>query len=147
MKELIKLYVIGGLCVSSITYIIAVSGVFSPIRNLISKLGKWFDDLIHCPFCLSFYVSLMFLWLVRYPEIFTMITGEVLEDSIFQTLLDLFCIMTISSLCHYVMLRAYKPIVEEAQIRRKMLHQQNRINQTLEERKVGFTNNRYNNGK
>lgn len=51
-----------GLAVASITMTIAKSNVMEWLRTLVSKLGWWAEELIHCPYCLSHWFSLGLVW-------------------------------------------------------------------------------------
>ncbi len=51
-----------GLAVASVTMTIAKSNVMEWPRIQVSKLGRWAEDLIHCPYCLSHWLSLGVVW-------------------------------------------------------------------------------------
>lgn len=89
--------VIIALAVSAITFTVTTTSIFSWVREQVSRIHPKIEELIHCPWCLSFYVTLCWTRNVTF----------------------VFAIMTISGLCHYVLLRAYEP-VQQASARREL---------------------------
>jgi len=51
-----------GLAVASATMTIAKSNAMEWPRTQVSKLSCWARDLIHCPYCLSHWLSLGLVW-------------------------------------------------------------------------------------
>ena len=51
-----------GLAVSSISMTIALSNAMKPLREVVSKVGRWPGELIHCPYCLSHWLALGLVW-------------------------------------------------------------------------------------
>ena len=51
-----------GLAIASMTMTISKSNIFWRLRALVSKLGLWAQDLIHCPYCLSHWLAFGFVW-------------------------------------------------------------------------------------
>ena len=51
-----------GLAVASITMTVAKSNVMEWPRTQVSKLGRRAEELIHCPYCLSHWLSLGVVW-------------------------------------------------------------------------------------
>lgn len=45
------------LAVASASMTIATSNAMEWFRNLVSKLGGWSEELIHCPYCLSHWLA------------------------------------------------------------------------------------------
>lgn len=86
------------LCIACVSYTIAVSGVFKPVREYASGFHPKIDELIHCPYCVSHYVAFI-MWIIIGIDVFTI-----------MYLVDVFASIALSSLCHYVMLRAYEPL-------------------------------------
>ena len=50
-----------GLAVASISMTVALSNALAGVRETVSKLGRWPRELIHCPYCLSHWLSLGFV--------------------------------------------------------------------------------------
>ena len=51
-----------GLAVASITMTISKSNVMGYLRTQVSKLGRWAEELIHCPYCLSHWFAFGVVW-------------------------------------------------------------------------------------
>lgn len=97
------------LCAASISYTITWAGIFSKLREAVGKMGGWFDDLIHCPYCFCHYVILVIMLTTRHiGDYLIRITNVGIYDFIFTW----FVIVCITSLLHAVMLIAYKPVAE-----------------------------------
>jgi hypothetical protein len=52
-----------GLAIASITMTITKSNVMEYPRDQVSKLGSWAEDLAHCPYCLSHWLTFAAVWL------------------------------------------------------------------------------------
>jgi|SRR5690606_10108936 len=89
---------------ASISFTITYTSIFEPLRNLISRLGKKADQLIHCPWCFNHYVVFIVVAIFH-------------QSSFLEYLLRCFAIIGACALLHYVMLRAYKPIAKLTMIR------------------------------
>ena len=104
-----KYIILVALCAASISYTVCVAGIFEWLRNLVSKWGNWFDDLIHCPYCFGHYVILVILLTTSdLSSRLVPITSNILYNFLFTW----FCIVCVMSLLHAVMLIAYKPVAE-----------------------------------
>ncbi len=105
MEHLLS-YVAAAFCVAAITFTISVTSIAKPLREVVSKIHEKLDELIHCPWCLSFWFLLIILstWNVPSMDVF----GWPYANFIFT----LFSIYTICGLLHFVLLRTYKPIAE-----------------------------------
>jgi len=51
-----------GLAVSSVSMTIALSNAMKWLREGVSKLGRWPEELIRCPYCLSHWLALGLVW-------------------------------------------------------------------------------------
>lgn len=98
--------VILGFSISSITFAISVTSIFLWLRELISKLHPKLEELIHCPFCLSFWLTNLFLILN------SDIVYRIGKNIVYNWIVTVFFIMALSGVIHYVLLRTYKPIGE-----------------------------------
>jgi hypothetical protein len=47
-----------GLAIASITMTVTKSNVMAYPRDQVSKLGRWAEDLAHCPYCLSHWLTI-----------------------------------------------------------------------------------------
>ena len=114
--NLLTYILIVALCSASISYTISCAGIFEGLRKVVTKWGRWFEDLIHCPYCLGHYVTLAVLGITFYNnrEFFYAITGWVIIDF----LIIWFTCVCIMSLLHFVMVRAYKPVAESETFRK-----------------------------
>jgi hypothetical protein len=106
MKETSLLLIIS-LAVSGISFTISVTSIFKWLRELISPLSHKVEELIHCPWCLSHYVTIFFLLFVYDKTIFLDISFWI------HIILNWLAIICVSGLCHYVLLRAYDPVRKE----------------------------------
>lgn len=97
------------LCAASISYTITWAGIFSGLRELVSKWGRWFEDLIHCPYCFCHYVILVIMFTTRNLGGYLIRINDV---GIYNFLFTWFAIVCLTSLLHAVMLVAYKPVAE-----------------------------------
>lgn len=97
------------LAVAAITFTISVTSIFHGFREWISKINPFFEQLIFCPFCLSFYVSTFLV----ISDIHVPIIGVI------DFMTSVFCVMGGSGIVHYFLLRAYKPI-QKAMAYRKL---------------------------
>ena len=61
LVDVLRLLVLA-LATSAISVTITRSGVFLGFRNFVAKHSSWFGDLVHCPYCISHWVSLVLLW-------------------------------------------------------------------------------------
>lgn len=96
MEKIIML----ALAVSAISFTISFTSIFMGVREWISRIHPKLEELIHCPWCLSHYVALVAMFTAgKY-------TGFI--DFVAQW----FAMICLSGLCHYVLLRAYKPVME-----------------------------------
>lgn len=98
------------LCTASVSYTITWAGIFEWLRNWVSRFGRWFDDLFHCPYCLGHYIALAIM-LVTYrhcSECFIPASKSIVLNFI----VTWFSVMCVTSILHYVMLIAYKPVSE-----------------------------------
>lgn len=90
-------------CVSSASFTITFTGIFKEIREKISKEHHKLEELIHCPWCLSHWITFLFL----------IITGQEIEFTgiwLLDFMMTTFTITLLSGLGHYVLLRAYEPV-------------------------------------
>jgi hypothetical protein len=100
------------LACSAISFTITWTSIFEPVRNLVSKLGQKFEQLIHCPWCLNHYIVLIVVIIFyRYDWL--------------QMIMMWFAIVAAGGLVHYVLLRAYKPVLKAAIEREFQKHHNN----------------------
>lgn len=77
--------IILALAISSISMTVATSNAMEWFRSLVSKLGQWFEEFIHCPYCLSHWLA-------------AIVTLAWFEGSVYETVAVGFAIVTITSL-------------------------------------------------
>lgn len=97
------------LCAASVSYTITWAGIFSRLRDFVSRWGRWFEDLIHCPYCFCHYVILVIMLTTRNLGEYLIRINDV---GIYNFLFTWFVIVCLTSLLHAVMLIAYKPVAE-----------------------------------
>jgi len=115
------------LCAASVSYTITWAGIFSKLRDLVSKWGPWFEDLIHCPYCFCHYVILVIMLTTRHIGDYLVLITDV---GLYNFLFTWFVIVCLTSLFHAVMLVAYKPVAEVETFRRlKAEREKEKLNQ------------------
>ena len=113
--DLLTYILIVSLCSASISYTVSCAGIFEGLRKAVSKWGKWFEDLIHCPYCFGHYVTLaiILITLMGGSELF-----YIADWNLFDLLFVWFACVCVMSLLHFIMVRAYKPVAESEAIRK-----------------------------
>ena len=81
MTEIILL----ALAVSSVSMTVATSNAMEWLRSLVSKLGQRFEELIHCPYCLSHWLA-------------AIVTLAWVKGSVSELVVTGFAIVTLASL-------------------------------------------------
>jgi len=115
------------LCAASISYTITWAGIFSKVRDAVSRWGKWFEDLIHCPYCFCHYVILVIMLTTRHIGDYLV---RITDVGLYNFLFTWFVIVCLTSLFHAVMLVAYKPVAEVETFRRlKAEREKEKLNQ------------------
>lgn len=101
MTEVLSVWLV----IASISYTIAWTGIFEPVREVLGRIHPKVDSLLHCPYCLSHWVAAAVLgvlgpeyWLIGYNVVSFLIT--------------VFAATGFSGLAHFVMLRAYEPVAK-----------------------------------
>ena len=89
--------------VCSASFTISTTTMFLEVREFVSTVHHKFEELIHCPWCLSHWITFLFLFLTREWINFT---GFIVIDFLLTT----FAITGISGIGHFVLLRAYEPV-------------------------------------
>lgn len=94
---------------ASISFTIAIAGIFRSVRESLDRLHPKFGELFRCPWCLSHYVAAGIL-AVAGPDVWN---GDVFGiHPAVGFLATLFAIVGASGLIHFVLLRAYEPVME-----------------------------------
>jgi len=91
---------------SAISFTITSTSLFSPVRELISKIHHKLEELIFCPWCFNHYVVFIMLLTSDVKGI------QVSINPVYQFFFDAFTIIGGSGLVHYVLLRAYEPVAK-----------------------------------
>lgn len=101
------------LAVSAITFTICVTSIFEPVREIVSGWGKKFEELIHCPWCLGFYVTSL---IVIFCDVgiynFVDNPSHKWILGVINFFLTVMMLWSITGIIHYVLLRAYQPVAE-----------------------------------
>ena len=93
------------LAVAAISFTISVTSVFKSVRTKLGEISPFLEELIHCPYCLSHYVTLFFFVFLPF-------------EGIIPAIIDYFAVIGGVAIVHYVMLRAYEPIYKSEAIRK-----------------------------
>jgi len=99
-------YLLGAMVVAAITFTICITSVFKGFRETLSLIHPKIEELVHCPWCLSFWGLLVLLLTWEVP---IMVFFHV---RFFDFMFTLFTMYTVVGMIHYVLLRAYKPVHE-----------------------------------
>jgi hypothetical protein len=91
--------------VSSISFTVTFTGLFKEVREVISAQHHKLEELIHCPWCFSHWVTFFIVLLSSSTISFTGI-------GLFDFFITSFAITGVSGLFHYVLLRAYEPVAK-----------------------------------
>lgn len=91
------------LCCGGISFTITTTSIFKSLREYVGGLHKKLDELIHCPWCLGHWVTVMYL--LTFGTIFHPVNKPIADFFI-----NLFIIVSLEGLLHYVLLRAYEPV-------------------------------------
>ena len=103
----IKLIIIS-LFISSVSFTISVTSIFEWLRRLVSTIHPKLEELIHCPYCLSHWILFLFL-AINYGKFEPV--NILKEEYIMNFTVSIFAIICISAIVHYVLLRAYEPVL------------------------------------
>lgn len=91
---------------AAISFTITRTGIFTSFRELISSVHPKLEQLIWCPWCLNHYVVIIML-LTSDIELL-----EVSKYSIYNFLFTMFLIVGAAGILHYVLIRAYEPVID-----------------------------------
>jgi len=111
METIVVLFMIA-LASASISFTITSTSIFLWLRELIAPVHHKLEELIHCPWCLSHYITLGLLFVFDTNITFTFY-------NVCYFILQWFAIQGIIGLLHYVYLRAYEPVAK-AMMRREL---------------------------
>ena len=116
------------LCAASVSYTITWAGIFSKLRDVVSKWGPWFEDLIHCPYCFCHYVILVIMLTTSHLGDYLV---RITDIGLYNFLFTWFVIVCCTSLLHAVMLIAYKPVAEVESFRKLKAERQRQIQKDI----------------
>jgi hypothetical protein len=103
--ELIAVYALAS---AAISFTITTTSIFTWLRDVVISLKiQKLEELIHCPWCLSHYITVFLL----------LISGQ--YKTFVSFLILFFAVQGIIGLLHYVMLRAYEPVMK-SELQRKL---------------------------
>jgi len=102
-----------GLIVGAVTFTTSTTSIFGWFRELVSKIQPKIEELIHCPWCSGFWLSLLMVGTADLPWI------HVFKVPLLNLLCTTFAVLAIAGPLHYVLLRAYKPVAEAMSMRHR----------------------------
>jgi len=115
----IKLLVLS-LFLSGVSFTISITGIFKGFRELISKIHPKIEELIHCPYCLSHWI--LFILVFSMYSRFEII--KIFDVYFIDLMIYLFAVISFSGIIHWILLRAYDPVIK-LEAMRKMEKMQN----------------------
>jgi hypothetical protein len=124
------------LVVASVTFTITTTSMFMWLRELVSPIHHKIEELIHCPYCLGHWATFIVLLILPHSFITDVLPAVNVGSKIFNFLFNAFAIMSIVALLHYVMLRAYKPVMEAMTMRMREKMQRQREEHYQEEEAI-----------
>lgn len=113
------------LCAAAISFTITTTSMFKWLRELVSPIHKKIEELIHCPWCLSHWIVFVIMLTANVDLI------PISDYYLYNWLFTAFVIIAPIGLYHYVILRAYEPVMK-AMVQREL--------QKLKEKKVQQNN-------
>jgi len=87
--------------IASVTYTISITRIFEAVRNKFEKSSSFAGHLIKCPYCLSHYITILFF---------------IISPSIKFDIITYFGTIGIVSIFHFIMIRAYEPLMKSKAI-------------------------------
>lgn len=114
-------YIIFGLVVGGVTFTTSVTSIMLFFRELLSKIHPKIDELVHCPWCSGFWLSLLMVIFSKNKFI------EPFELDVLNIVFNAFVILSIAGLVHYVLLRSYEPVSKAMAMRHKEKEMAKRI--------------------
>lgn len=112
MNSLILLVMIS-LATAAISFTITTTSIFTWLREWVSPWHHKVEELIHCPWCLSHYISLVILACVYDKTLFLDIPTWI------HLAINWFALICLVGIYHFVLLRAYHPVAENM-VRRQL---------------------------
>lgn len=93
-----------GLIVGAVTFTTSTTSIMLWPRELLSKIHHKIEELVHCPWCTGFWLSILLVstTTLELPTLYKWAFLDVICNS--------FASLAISGLVHYVLLRAYEPV-------------------------------------
>jgi hypothetical protein len=122
------------LVVASVTFTITTTSMFTWLRELVSPIHHKIEELIHCPYCLGHWLTFGLLLIVP-SFVVPILQPTNFGVRLFNFLFTAFAVMAIVALLHYVLLRAYKPVMEAMLMR---MQEKIQAAQSIEEEKPEF---------
>lgn len=102
-----------GLVVGAVTFTTSTTSIFLGVREKLSKLHPKLEELIHCPWCSGFWLSLLINLTVETTWV------HLFKWEVFNLFMSIFASLSIAGLLHYVLLRAYEPVAKAMAMRHK----------------------------
>lgn len=90
---------------AAISFTITTTSVFEWLRELVAKIHPKMEQLIFCPWCLNHYVVATMLLVLDIDLV------DISNYYIIRFLFTLFLIVGAAGILHYVLLRAYTPVI------------------------------------
>ena len=106
------------LCVAAISFTISTTSMFKWLRELVSPIHYKIEELIHCPYCLSHWITFIILLIVP-NHILKIWESQGIIVNIFNYLFTSFSVIGIVGMIHYILLRSYEPVAKAMMYRHK----------------------------
>lgn len=103
--------IILGLVIGAVTFTTSTTSIMLWLREFLSKIHHKVEELVHCPWCSGFWLSLLLVSFTNL-ELPTMFKLDFLN-----ILANAFASLAIGGLIHFVLLRAYEPVSKYMAIR------------------------------
>ena len=120
--ELLTYYIVGAFAVGAITFTTSQSGIFKEVRDWMGRLHPKIDDLIHCPWCSSFWGSVIFMFIAMFLADLPLFI--ISSYTWFNILVILFAFHAVTGFVHYILILAYAPIAKNEMARKQRRQQE-----------------------
>lgn len=117
-------FLIISLAVASVSYTVTQTPLFKPFRDLVGRIHPKIDQLFHCPYCFGHWLTFAVIWYTDNPISFVKY-GYYYPAIDF--LISSFAVMGAAAVLHFLIVRAYEPIIRE-QFEREMRRAKNAAN-------------------
>lgn len=93
------------LAAAAISYVVTRAGIFEPVRDAVERRSHKLGELLRCPLCFGHWVIFIMAAFIQEPAF--------AGNWVFGMVISIFASVCIMAMVHFVLLRAYTPIMTE----------------------------------